>query len=300
MLGQKSISLHDDFFALGGNSLYLIELMVRIQSAFSIKMEVNQLFRFTTLHGMASAIEDVVTGKETGASPYLIFNAGQSTRLFALPPAGGYSIVYKAFADALPNTEVISFNYLESDTKVSDYADQIMQIQPHGPYTLFGYSLGGNLAFEIAKELENRGQRVGDVVILDSFRITETVKMREQDFAHFEQELKAHFARHTGSNTVHEHTLAQARDYIDWCYKVKNLGQVHAKLHFIVEQNAHAEAARLTSWDAASDAEVITYQGVGKHEEMLMPDMMQAGNGAIMQSILQDTQSQAVIATNVE
>ncbi|WP_462179138.1 amino acid adenylation domain-containing protein [Pseudoalteromonas maricaloris] len=300
MLGQKSISLHDDFFALGGNSLYLIELMVRIQSAFSIKMEVNQLFRFTTLHGMASAIEDVVTGKETGASPYLIFNAGQSTRLFALPPAGGYSIVYKAFADALPNTEVISFNYLESDTKVSDYADQIMQIQPHGPYTLFGYSLGGNLAFEIAKELEGRGQRVGDVVILDSFRITETIKMREQDFAHFEQELKAHFARHTGSNTVHQHTLAQARDYIDWCYEVKNLGQVHAKLHFIVEQNAHVEAARLTSWDAASDAEVITYQGFGKHEEMLMPDMMQAGNGAIMHSILQDTQSQAVIATNVE
>ncbi|TMS64801.1 thioesterase domain-containing protein, partial [Pseudoalteromonas sp. S1941] len=77
------------------------------------------------------------------------------------------------------------------------------QIQPHGPYTLFGYSLGGNLAFEIAKELESRGQRVGDVVILDSFRITETIKMREQDFAHFEQELKAHFARHTGSNTVH-------------------------------------------------------------------------------------------------
>ena len=49
-----------------------------------------------------------------------------------------------------------------------DYADQIRTVQPAGPYHLFGWSLGGNIAFAIAEELEGRGERVGLLVILDS------------------------------------------------------------------------------------------------------------------------------------
>jgi thioesterase domain-containing protein/peptidoglycan/xylan/chitin deacetylase (PgdA/CDA1 family) len=49
-----------------------------------------------------------------------------------------------------------------------DYADQIRMIQPHGPYQLFGWSLGGNIAFAIAEELESRAEEIGLLVILDS------------------------------------------------------------------------------------------------------------------------------------
>jgi thioesterase domain-containing protein len=49
-----------------------------------------------------------------------------------------------------------------------DYADQIRKVQPAGPYHLFGWSLGGNIAFAIAEELERRGERIGLLVILDS------------------------------------------------------------------------------------------------------------------------------------
>jgi thioesterase domain-containing protein len=49
-----------------------------------------------------------------------------------------------------------------------DYADQIRLTQPSGPYQLLGMSLGGNVAFAIAEELERRGQRVGLLVILDA------------------------------------------------------------------------------------------------------------------------------------
>jgi thioesterase domain-containing protein len=50
----------------------------------------------------------------------------------------------------------------------SDYADQVRKVQPAGPYHLLGWSLGGNIAFAIAEELERRGERVGLLVILDS------------------------------------------------------------------------------------------------------------------------------------
>jgi len=49
-----------------------------------------------------------------------------------------------------------------------DYADQIRMLQPSGPYHLLGWSLGGNVAFAIAEELERRDQQVGLLVILDS------------------------------------------------------------------------------------------------------------------------------------
>ena len=49
-----------------------------------------------------------------------------------------------------------------------DYADQIRTAQPAGPYHLLGWSLGGNIAFAIAEELERRGEQVGLLVILDS------------------------------------------------------------------------------------------------------------------------------------
>ena len=49
-----------------------------------------------------------------------------------------------------------------------DYADQIRKAQPAGPYHLLGWSLGGNIAFAIAEELERRGEQVGLLVILDS------------------------------------------------------------------------------------------------------------------------------------
>ena len=49
-----------------------------------------------------------------------------------------------------------------------DYADQIRKVQPAGPYHLLGWSLGGNIAFAVAEELERRGEQVGLLVILDS------------------------------------------------------------------------------------------------------------------------------------
>jgi thioesterase domain-containing protein len=49
-----------------------------------------------------------------------------------------------------------------------DYADQIRMAQPSGPYHLLGWSLGGNIAFAIAEELESRGEQIGLLVILDT------------------------------------------------------------------------------------------------------------------------------------
>ena len=47
------------------------------------------------------------------------------------------------------------------------YAAELRGLQPHGPYYLFGYSFGGVVVFELARELVAQGERVGLVIMAD-------------------------------------------------------------------------------------------------------------------------------------
>jgi thioesterase domain-containing protein len=49
-----------------------------------------------------------------------------------------------------------------------DYVDQMRMTQPEGPYHLLGWSLGGNIAFAVAEEIERRGEEVGLLAIMDA------------------------------------------------------------------------------------------------------------------------------------
>jgi len=290
MLGVQKVGLYDDFFKLGGNSLYLIELMVQIQEAFTIQISVNQLFKLSTLAGMAKTVEEVVTGKIAGALPYIHYNNQHASKnyLFSFPPAGGYSIVYQTLAQQLSGIPLISFNYLTDANKISQYADLIATLQPIGKIHLLGYSLGGNLAFEVAAELEKRQREVSDVIIMDSYRITDSLTISAQLLDDFREELRQHFKKHTGSDKVEEHTMKQANNYIDFCYQQKNLQPVQAKVHLIVEENdadLHREN-KLKSWEGSSTVSSHLYMGQGPHEDMLLGDCAKA-NAILIRTILQ-------------
>ena len=104
---------------------------------------------------------------------------GDGPTLFCVHPLVGLSWCYLAL---LPNVdarypmyglqargvrrpEPLPVSMLEM---AQDYADRIRKVQPAGPYQLLGWSLGGNIAFAIAEELERRGEQIGLLVILDS------------------------------------------------------------------------------------------------------------------------------------
>jgi len=104
---------------------------------------------------------------------------GDGPILFFAPPMIGLTWVHMAllpYVDAryplyglqargLRRPEPLPATMLEM---AQDYADQVRKVQPAGPYHLFGWSLGGNIAFAMAEELERRGERIGLLVIVDS------------------------------------------------------------------------------------------------------------------------------------
>ena len=276
LLGIEDIGLQHDFFEIGGSSIKLIELIVCLQNEFSIRISVNQLFQHSTLSGMAMSVENVITGKEKGAHPYIMYNPNGNRVIHCFPPAGGYGLVYRSLADQMPDYTLVSFNYVLECDKIKHYADVIQTQGDNGSYTLFGYSLGGNMAFEVGKELERRGLEGSDVIIMDSYRILEPFDFNENDLKLFEKELSKHLMKHMGSGVVHQHTLQQAKDYISFFGQNLNKGTVKALVSVIVEENSKGfyqagqrKVTKEDSWRGCSQRGTRVYTGNGEHADML-------------------------------
>ncbi|NUP33710.1 MAG: amino acid adenylation domain-containing protein, partial [Streptomycetaceae bacterium] len=287
LLGRERLGLQDDFFELGGSSIKLIELIHCLRAEFHADIPVSLLFRTTTLHGMARAVEEIATGRAGDDQPYLRFDVGDGPMLFCLPPAGGHGLIYRRFAAHLPDFRLIGFNYLPGDDKTERYADLVESLLHEGPCALLGYSLGGNLAFELAKELERRGREVAHVVIVDSYRIPESFTLADEHFAAFEHELGEHLRKHTGSEIVAEETLELARDYLDFCGRTPNLGTVAAPVTVISdERKTEFYAADMEgTWHGSSTTGTTVLQGSGAHADMLDPEHLGA-NTALVRAVL--------------
>ncbi|CAL9643050.1 D-alanine--D-alanyl carrier protein ligase [Streptomyces sp. enrichment culture] len=283
VLGVEQVGLQHDFFASGGSSVKLIELIHHLQNEFNLTIPVSHLFRVTTLHGMARTVEHIVTGRLPGAQPWLRLNPAAGPVVFCFPPAGGHGLVYRLLAAQLPEYELVAFNYLTGDDKTARYADLVESLQPQGPCELLGYSLGGNLAFEVAKELEHRGREVRDVVVLDSYRVTAVHPVGDEHLAEFERELREHLRKHTGSEELAEETLAQARDYIGFSARTPNLGTVRAAVTVI--SDAHKTALYAPgepgSWHGGSTGPTEVLTGSGEHADMLDPGHLEHNAGLV-------------------
>ncbi len=293
LLDLEQVSLQHDFFEVGGSSIKLIELIYHLQTEFNITIPVSHLFTATTLQGMARTVEHIIIGRIAGAQPYLRFNsgpdlnAGPGQTIFCFPPAGGHGLVYRQFAAHLPEYQFVAFNYLAGEDKVARYADLIESIQAEGSCNLFGYSLGGNLAFEVAKELECRGREISNVVIMDSYRIAESFELGSAHLEAFERELSEHLRKHTGSEIVTQETLEAAREYLHFCSRMPNLGVITAPVSVISDEGKVAcyAAGERGAWHGSSTTRTTVFRGFGTHAEMLDQEYI-ARNANLTRDIL--------------
>ncbi|WP_257626929.1 non-ribosomal peptide synthetase, partial [Pseudomonas sp. Xaverov 259] len=170
VLEVERVGLNDNFFELGGHSLLVLMLKERIRKATGTTLSVSQLMLNPTIAGQVACL-----GGETRHSLIVKLNSQtQGTPLFLFHPSYGSVHCYKAIGLALrdqrPVLGVISRALVEEGSAVpswqamvDDYTAQLLDAVPEGPYRLAGWSLGGNLAMEVAYALEQAG-RVVEVV----------------------------------------------------------------------------------------------------------------------------------------
>ncbi|GAA3987776.1 non-ribosomal peptide synthetase [Mucilaginibacter dorajii] len=175
----KNIGIYDNFFELGGHSLIAVQVMTRIEKLTGKRLPLATLFENSTVEKLALMLEmdgksivwdSLVPIKPQGTKMpiYIVHGAGLNVLLFnALamnmdddqPVYGLQAKGLNGIDEPLSNLRDIAAHYNAS----------IMAQNPTGPYALAGYSFGGIIAFEMAKQFETIGKEVKMLAMFDTY-----------------------------------------------------------------------------------------------------------------------------------
>ncbi|MGV9839446.1 non-ribosomal peptide synthase/polyketide synthase [Nocardia niigatensis] len=181
VVGVDRVGLDDNFFELGGNSLLAVRLATRLGEALGQQVPVVLVFAAPTPAELAGPLS-APGGIDTEAAFGVLLPlrpSGTGAPLFCVHPVGGISWSFAGLAPYL--TEDRPIYGLQSPTLAADvplpdsieewaarYVSEIRAVQPEGPYHLLGWSLGGVLAHAMAVRLQDDGQEVATLAMLDS------------------------------------------------------------------------------------------------------------------------------------
>ena len=184
VLGVPDARASDNFFESGGYSLLALRLYGRIEQEFGVRLPLPTLFQAPTLEALGEALDRAVQPRQSSApaaSTLVPLRAsGSKPPLFCIHPDHGLVLFYQALTNRLPPDQpVYGLQAVGVDggeaplTSLEDmaarYIKDIRRFQPHGPYHLGGYSLGGVLAAEMARQLHANGEAVGLLALFDAY-----------------------------------------------------------------------------------------------------------------------------------
>ncbi|MDB4991424.1 MAG: putative non-ribosomal peptide synthetase, partial [Myxococcaceae bacterium] len=198
VLSQPSIGVLDNFFDLGGQSVVAVSLMARIERHFGRRLPLGVLLEAPTIEQLASLLRREHAGGVR--SPLVpIQRLGEAPPLFLIHPVGGNVLCYVPLAHSIDNRPVYALQspgldgerapHATIESMATDYLRAIREVQGSGPYLLGGWSLGGVVAYEMARQLRAEGERTALVVMFDS----STPRHQPMQERHDDGELAAQF-----------------------------------------------------------------------------------------------------------
>jgi thioesterase domain-containing protein/acyl carrier protein len=192
---------------LGIDSLMAFELVNRLEAQFGITLQSGRLSAEVTIETLAASLLDLLvavpapTAAAAQVSPKGVAAAldgrvvtlrdGGATQLFCIHPAGGLANIYKTLAERLPSGVAVHalqsralYDGLEEHSSITELADEyaatIVARSSAGSHRLLGFSLGGLLALAVARSLEERGERVTFVGVIDAdLRLTNPARQTD-------------------------------------------------------------------------------------------------------------------------
>ncbi len=161
---------------LGLDSLMAVRIRTALQGEFGIELPLRELLGATTVETVAEHLQQALPAQET-ASPLRTLRAAIGSRapLFLVHAAGGTTDVYRALAERLGEERpVYGLERLQDARTVTEkarrYAEAVAAAHPNGPLLMGGWSFGGFVAQETARQLAAAGRDVELVALIDSVR----------------------------------------------------------------------------------------------------------------------------------
>ncbi|MDF5723207.1 MAG: amino acid adenylation domain-containing protein [Rhizonema sp. PD37] len=193
VLNVSPIGVRSNFFELGGHSLLAIRLIAQIEQQCRKTLPLATLLQSPTIEDLASILRGSLDSQPTSCL-VAIQPVGKKAPFFCIHPVGGHVFCYANLAHHLGleqpfyglqslglNDEQEPFTRIE-DT-ATHYIEVLQTIQPQGPYYLGGWSLGGAIAFEMARKLQTLGHEVALLALIDSYAPKAMNKPKEIDEA---------------------------------------------------------------------------------------------------------------------
>ncbi len=178
LLGIRSIGLDQNYFDLGGDSSLAVQLFAQIEKVFDVKLPLATLFEAPTIAELAQILRREGAPSDW-SSLVAIQPEGSRPPFFCMHGAGGNVLIYRELSRHLGSDQ--PFYGLQSRgldgasaplTRIEDmasiYLKEIRRVQQRGPYLLGGYCLGGTVAFEIARQLQAKGEQITLLALFDT------------------------------------------------------------------------------------------------------------------------------------
>ncbi|AJP00658.1 hypothetical protein TU94_03195 [Streptomyces cyaneogriseus subsp. noncyanogenus] len=195
LLGTGPVAADDDFFDLGGHSLLAVRLIARLNAEFGASLRVPVLFTEPDPQAGESAgpatpryLARLLTAGSTAGTArsgdvLALRPRGEGAPLFCVHPAGGEAIGFRHLAarSELRNPlfalqappEDPAGEAPDEDRSVealaARYLKALRTVAPDGPRLLLGWSMGGLVAYEMARLLDQRGERPGMLFLVESY-----------------------------------------------------------------------------------------------------------------------------------
>ena len=180
LLKIDNIGIHSNFFQLGGQSFLAFQMMNQIYQNFGVHLQMNSLFQAGTIHHLSEKIEAARSSKDKPDQILIQLQSGNSKEsFFCVHPSGGNVFCYHELSKYFSGKRSFvgiqslglnkSYNEDISLEEISkNYLAAIKKHQKAGPYFIGGWSLGGSVAYEMARQLLELGEEVYPVILIDS------------------------------------------------------------------------------------------------------------------------------------
>jgi len=178
IFGRHPIGIQENFFQIGGSSLLAVRLFAKIEQQMGRNLPPVSLLQHPTIKDLAQLLE-----KEEDTSSWSalvpIRASGSKPPLFCVHAGGAHVFFYNAMAHHLGAEQPVyaiqplGLDGVEAyhnsiEEMARDYLGEIRTIQPKGPYSLLGTCFSNAVCFEMAKQLEQVGEEVSLLAIVDS------------------------------------------------------------------------------------------------------------------------------------
>jgi amino acid adenylation domain-containing protein len=176
ILAVRPIGIGDDFFDVGGDSMLAVRLVAQIRKRLGRNLPISTLVTARTVEDLAGLLEQKTEGRRRHL--VAIQPRGTKPAVYWMHPGHGNIVCYLDLARHLGTDQpTYGLQALDMDDGVDPFAGieamaaryvaEIRQHQPHGPYLIGGWSLGGVIAYEVAQQLTLAGEEVAALLLLD-------------------------------------------------------------------------------------------------------------------------------------